>query len=783
MPFGSELVIKIIGDASKLTSELEKASGNVKSFSEKIGSIGKSMTIVGGAVTAALGIIIKKTVDAGDAFNDMSLRTGIAVETLSALDYAGKQTGTAIEAIELSLKFLTKAMDDTSKGTGTAKDTFAALGITVVDTEGKLRPVVDVMKDIADKVAAIDDPAKQAAIAMELFGARSGTQLLPMLKLGAGGIDDLMKKAQELGIVMSTKDAQAADEFKNAMGRLTLVLGAAGKDIANVLIPPLLDFTNKAIEIVKRIREWADTHKPLIEAIILIGAKLAVFAAVGGPILMAVSALAKLKTAFTVFGMVGSGPIGIFIVAVAAIATGAVTLAEKIDIATGSMKGFREEVNKFDLAKIDAEIQTLSDEANELQLILSETKMADYVRKNMSWSLEEINNKLLILYESREKLTAAEKEGIITTETFIPLTNELGDAYLTIADRMYELIPTQETLNLKIGESIGKLYKQAQVYQDLGVPMKVVAEWVELESEGLMKLNEALKGNELSAFESKLDYIRSKFEKGKPSIEGYKDEIYILEDTLGNLKEQFAASTPESDKYWDFKTAIEETEGKIKLLNAAVDDTVAGRIPAVEALDAMGVGFTGLKDDAFGAREAMKEANTAFEKSNTVVIDKINEITTSYGTLITKLDEVAKATVVSTERQCAALKTVVNAIGEVTDVTLPSGGIISTEPITQFVPKIENGTITLPGGGTISVPVKSYQAGISYVPKTGLALIHQGEKITSAGQNTTSYAPTINIINPIVRNDDDITKIRNEVKKAHEELVRQYGRTGYAPAY
>jgi hypothetical protein len=485
-----ELLVKILGDASKLTSELNKAGSNVSSFSEKIGSIGKAMTIVGGTVTAALGVIIKKIVDAGDAFNDMSLRTGVSVENLSALAYVAKQSGTDIESMETSLKFLTRAMDDTSKGTGTAKDTFAALGITVVDTEGKLRPVVDVMKDIADKVAAIDDPAKQAAIAMELFGARSGTQLVPLLKLGAGGIDELMKKAQELGIVMSTKDAQAADEFKDAMGRLTLVLGAAGKDIANVLIPPLLDFTNKAIEIVKRIREWADAHKPLIEAIILIGAKLAVFAAVGGPILMAVSALAKLKTAFTMLGMAGSGPIGIFIGAIALVAVGAIELSKRIDIATGSMKGFREEVSKFDLAKIDAEIQALSNEANELQLILSETKIADYVRQNIIWSLEEINNKLLILYKSREELTVAEDAAIpvidklnTSTGAGIPLNEKLADSLKTISDRLYELTHTQMEYNIK------KLGEQKDAYIKLGVSKEVVIKWYDAEIKKLTELN------------------------------------------------------------------------------------------------------------------------------------------------------------------------------------------------------------------------------------------------------------------------------------------------------
>jgi hypothetical protein len=331
------LLLKIIGDASQLKSELDKTSGHVNSFSEKIGAIGKTMTIVGGAVTAAFAVIIKKTVDAGDAFNDMSLRTGVAVETLSALDYAGKQTGTSINAIETGLKFLTRAMDDTSKGIGTAKDTFAALGISVTDAEGKLRPTVEVMKDVATAIAAIDDPARQAAIAMELFGARSGTELVPLLKLGETGIDALIKKAEELGIVLTTKEAQAADEFKDKMNDLSLVLGAAARSLANVLIPSLTELAVKAVAIIKKIREWAEEHKTLIDWIVKLGAGLGALAAIGGPILLAVSAFMKMhaamvaistfsKTTFIpTLGNIGtklasfgltSGPIGIMTLAI-----------------------------------------------------------------------------------------------------------------------------------------------------------------------------------------------------------------------------------------------------------------------------------------------------------------------------------------------------------------------------------------------------------------------------------------------------------------------------------
>jgi hypothetical protein len=76
----------------------------------------------------------------------------------------------------------------------------------------------------------------------------------------------------------------------------------------------------------------------------------------------------------------------------------------------------------------------------------------------------------------------------------------------------------------------------------------------------------------------------------------------------------------------------------------------------------------------------------------------------------------------------------------------------------------------------------SFQHGTPYVPKTGLAVVHRGEEINPPGQRSydqRKYSPTININNPIVRNDNDIYGIKKVVEQALEESNRQYDRRGY----
>ena len=323
----ADIWINILGDASKLTGALGQAGGQVDKFAEKIGKIGRTMTIVGGAVTAAFTAIVIKTTQLGDTYDKMAKRTNVSVEALSALGYAAKISGSDLDTVEKSLRYLARGMSDAAQGVGESLEAFEYLNISVVDTEGNLRDTVDVLKEAATKLSTMTDETKQIALATEIFGARYGTQLLPLLKEGGEGIEDLMEKAKELGVVMSTEAAAKAAEFNDRLTDLKESIGAAGRGIGEILMPTLIKLAEKSIEIIKRIKDWAEAHKPLVEMIIKVVATLGVLAAVGGPILMAVSAFMKMKgaiiaigTALKVLGgLATTNPIGMVIMAAGAL--------------------------------------------------------------------------------------------------------------------------------------------------------------------------------------------------------------------------------------------------------------------------------------------------------------------------------------------------------------------------------------------------------------------------------------------------------------------------------
>jgi len=429
----ADILVNILGDASKLKGELDKSSKNVTSFSEKIGKVGKIATAAGVAVTAAFTAIVLKTAAVGDQFDKMSLRTGVAVEDLSALAYVADISGSDIGTLEKGLKALTKVMDDASRGIGEGLDAFRELDIAVVDVDGNLRSTVDVLKEAATKISAIEDPTKQAAYAMDLFGSRAGPQLLPLLKMGEEGIEDLMTKAEELGIVVSTEAATAAAEFTDRLTDLKGSLFGAGRMIGDTLIPAITPLIEKVIEIVVRIKEWAEENKPLVENIFKWAAGLGIALAVIGPMLMLLPALI---TGITML----SGAFLPFLIGGAIIA-GLIKVNDLLEDMYWNAYRADMALDTISVEQLDREIDSLARRIKEMNQhinVLKENPL-NLVFDGWQGSVEqleaevrELEAKMGVLIQRRYELTGAVEKGIEISEEKLKIDKLLAEGQETV---------------------------------------------------------------------------------------------------------------------------------------------------------------------------------------------------------------------------------------------------------------------------------------------------------------------------------------------------------------
>ncbi|MGA2669913.1 MAG: hypothetical protein ABSF21_00625 [Dehalococcoidia bacterium] len=260
---------------------------SMKQIQTAFGNLGKTMLIAG---TAIVGGLVGSTVAAaqlGTEIEQMSIRTGISTVALSELRYMAQLSGTSFEGLEMGIKRMQVTLVEASNGSKTATDTLKRMGLSITDLMA-LSPG-DQFYAIAGAIASIPDPTVRAATAVEVFG-RSGTDLLPIMKDGAKGMEDMKNQAHEYGEIIDTEAATKSVGFTTALTNLKESLGNVKDAIGKDLMPMLTDLlNNKIIPLVKACGDWIQKHKDLLEALLKIGGVLMV----GGIILVGLSNLAQ----------------------------------------------------------------------------------------------------------------------------------------------------------------------------------------------------------------------------------------------------------------------------------------------------------------------------------------------------------------------------------------------------------------------------------------------------------------------------------------------------------
>ena len=234
------LLVEIGASTARLEKDLAKTRQDFDRWGSSMTTIAKGIGVaIGGALSiAAATRMVKETIDIADSMAKLSQSIGVAVEDLTAYRHAANLSGTSIESLGNALGRLSANISDTAKGTGEAKDAFAALRISVKNADGSLKDTDAIVEEVADRFARMKDGAEKTALAMKLFG-KSGKELIPMLNQGAAGIRGMKDEAARLGLVISTETAKAAEKFNDDLTRLSAAVDGLKNKIVAGMLPAL----------------------------------------------------------------------------------------------------------------------------------------------------------------------------------------------------------------------------------------------------------------------------------------------------------------------------------------------------------------------------------------------------------------------------------------------------------------------------------------------------------------------------------------------------------------
>lgn len=254
--FGSVLV-----DNDKANESISKTESKAemlgKTLSNGVKTAGKWALGIAGGVTAAgtaLFAMANETAMAADAIDKLSERTGINREELQRWKYAAGQSGADIGKLEVGMKTLSDQMDAASQGSEKNISTFEKLGISIEDLKTKSQQ--DIFGSVMQALADMPQGAERNALGNDVLG-KSYTELLPLLNAGSAGMSDLMKRADELGIVMSEEAVKANVVFGDSLADVKQSTGAIVAQLTTSVLP-----------IMQLILTWVLAHIPEIKDVI-----------------------------------------------------------------------------------------------------------------------------------------------------------------------------------------------------------------------------------------------------------------------------------------------------------------------------------------------------------------------------------------------------------------------------------------------------------------------------------------------------------------------------------
>jgi hypothetical protein len=268
------LFLEIGLDASKFRTGQKTAQESFKKTKEDAAAAGKDIEASGqraanffsGLKTQALelfailaggkGLVEFSTglVQADAQVGRVSRSLDISVGALSAWQGAARLAGLAPEGITSSMQSLSQELQKfLLTGESSVIPYFRALGISIVDQQGKIKTVTELFRDLAAELPKLD-PARAKAITNAIGLDDNAYNLLVR---GTGELDRLLGQMRQIGTA-TDESAAASQRLLGYWGQLIVSGEALGRTIATKIVPAVEDYfraleprTNAVVEDLK----------------------------------------------------------------------------------------------------------------------------------------------------------------------------------------------------------------------------------------------------------------------------------------------------------------------------------------------------------------------------------------------------------------------------------------------------------------------------------------------------------------------------------------------------
>ena len=277
------------GEADKTGAKLKKSGKDgAEGFENVAKSAAKFLAIIGG--TMAVKRFIENQIEANAALDRFAQNLDQSANSISAWGNAAELAGGSAEGLQGTMDMLSKSQTELQlTGQSGLIPYFSALGVSLADTQGKARPVNELLLDLSDRFSKMD---RTTANNMgRMMGIDQGT--MQLLLKGRSEVELMIRRQKEYGAV-TKQQAEEASRLRNAMVASKQSFEAFGRELLSAATPAL----EKMFAIFSDFGSWIQENKEFVQTFLtIIAVGLAGIAAATIPINLTVVAVLALAAA------------------------------------------------------------------------------------------------------------------------------------------------------------------------------------------------------------------------------------------------------------------------------------------------------------------------------------------------------------------------------------------------------------------------------------------------------------------------------------------------------
>lgn len=194
-----------------------------------------------------------------DEILTLSNNTGMGTEALQEWAYAEELIDVSTDTVRSSMAKMIRVMGDAKDGSKAAMDMFSGLGVSILDTNGKLQDSEAVFYDVIDALGQVENVTERDAKTMDIFG-KSAMDLNSLIVQGSDTLRRYTAEAHEMGYVLSNEDLEALGAVDDAQQRLLKTQEAVSNQISAEYAP----YMEKALTMSRDL--WQEVGEALTES-------------------------------------------------------------------------------------------------------------------------------------------------------------------------------------------------------------------------------------------------------------------------------------------------------------------------------------------------------------------------------------------------------------------------------------------------------------------------------------------------------------------------------------